>query len=180
MAVATGITVEEFEHLPDALSRNHELIDGELVKVSGNTEFHNALRELLARLLGNLVEERKLGKTLCEQEYQFDKHNVNGPDISFIAADNLHLRDRKRRVQPFVPDLAIEIVSENDKFSKLMKKAARFREGGTKEVWILSPDTREALVLSRERRALLTDDDMFESKLIPGFSIRLGELFDRA
>src|SRR5437660_4092367 len=155
MAVATGITVEEFERLPDALSHNHELIDGELVKVSGNTEYHNALRELLARLLGNYAEERKLGKILCEQEYQFDDNNAHGPDISFIRAEKLHLRERKRRVQPFVPDLAIEIVSENDTFNKLMKKAARYRKCGTKEVWVLSQEMREAWVVSDNRQAIL-------------------------
>ena len=51
MAIATGITIEEFERLPDALAHNHELVNGELVDVSGNTPYHNKLRDLLIELL---------------------------------------------------------------------------------------------------------------------------------
>lgn len=179
MATATGITIEEFERLPDALAHNHELVNGGLVDVSGNTEYHNSLRDLLVRLLAGHVEELKIGKIVSEQEYDFGG-NAHGPDVSFIGSAQLHLIHRKRRVQLFVPDLAIEIVSENDKFKSLMEKAARYRKCGAKEVWVLSPDTHQAFVQSEDRKSILDDDQMFESKLIPGFSIRLFDLFDRA
>ena len=61
-----------------------------------------------------------------------------------------------------------------------MEKAARYRKCGTKEVWVLSPETRQAFVQSDERQVILSDDQKFESKLIPGFAIGLRELFDRA
>src|SRR6266436_146321 len=124
MAIATGITIEEFERLPDALAHNHELVDGELVDASGNTEYHNSLRDFLVELLRALVRERKLGKILSEQEYDFDG-NAHGPDVSFIGAAKLHLIERKRPVQRFVHVLAIEIVSEDDKFKDPMEKALR-------------------------------------------------------
>src|SRR5260370_37471872 len=130
MASATGITIEEFERLPDALARNHELVNGELVKVSGNTPDHNFLRDLLVRLLGDHVEERKLGKIVSEQEFNFGG-NAHAPDVALIGTAKLHMSDRRRRVQPFVPDLAIEIVSENAKFKSLMEKSARYWKCGT-------------------------------------------------
>jgi Uma2 family endonuclease len=179
MASATGITIEEFEQLPDALAHNHELVDGELVDVSGNTADHNSLRDFLVVLLRPYVREHKLGKVISEQEFDFDG-NAHGPDVAFVGAEKLHLIDGRRRVQRFVPDLAIEIVSENDKHRSLMKKSARYRKCGTKEVWVLDPETRKAVVLSEEREVILQDDRMFESKLIPGFSIRLADLFDGA
>jgi Uma2 family endonuclease len=179
MAIATGITIEEFERLPDALALNHELVNGELVDVSGNTGYHNSLRDLLVEMLRPHVAERKLGKIISEQEYDFDG-NAHGPDVTLIGVSKVHLFERKKRVQLFVPDLAIEIVSENDKFKSLFEKAVRYRKCGTTEVWILSADTRQAFVLSEDRQAFLGDDQMFESKLIPGFAIRLADLFDRA
>ena len=177
MAIANGITIEEFERLPAALAHNHELVDGELVDVSGNTPQHNLLRDFLVTLLHPLVKRQGLGVVISEQEFDFDG-NAHGPDIALIETAKLRLLDRKRRVQLFVPDLAIEIVSENDKFKSLMAKATRYRKCGVKEVWVLSPDTREAFVLSEDRKVILDDDALFESKLIPGFSIRLAELFD--
>ena len=179
MATITGITIDEFERLPQALAKNRELVNGELVDVSGNTLYHNLLRDLLVLLLRSHVEERKLGKIVSEQEYDFDG-NAHGPDVSFISAAKLHLVDPRKRVQLFVPDVAVEIVSESDKFKSLMEKSLRYRKCGTKEVWILSADTRQAFVQSEDRQAFLNDDQMFESKLIPGFAIRLADLFDRA
>jgi Uma2 family endonuclease len=177
MAIAPGITIEEFERLPDALAHNHELVNGELIDVSGNTPYHNKLRDLLVRLLSRPVEENKLGLIISEQEFDFDG-NAYGPDVSFIGVDKLRLIDDERRVQRFVPDLAVEIVSRNDKFEYLMEKAVRYRKSGTKEVWVLAPKTRRTFVQSEERDVILKDDQMFESKLIPGLAIRLGELFD--
>ena len=173
----TGLTIEDFEKLPAALARNHELVDGELVDVSGNTWIHNRLRDYFLQLLGPLVKQQKLGEIITEQEYDFDG-NAHGPDVSFVSARNVPLLNLRLRVQRCVPDLAIEIVSRNDTFEQLMKKARRYRKCGTKEVWIFDTEGREAVVLADNRRVILEAKDQFQSDLIPGFSIRLGDLFD--
>jgi len=178
MAIISGLTIDDYENLPDALALNHELVDGELVDVSGNTVNHNSLRDLLIAILLPYVETRKLGKVIAEQEFEFGE-NAHGPDVSFIGSAKLRLLDRSMRVQRFVPDLAVEIVSQNDKFDALMKKASRYREHGTKEVWIFSIELRQAYVYSDQRRVILDDHDQFSSDLIPGFSIGIGDLFDR-
>jgi len=178
MAIILGLTIDDYEKLPDALALNHELDDGELVKVSGNTADHNRLRDLLVRLLGQVVEDRKLGLVISEQEFQFGE-NAYGPDIAFVSAERVHLINGAFRVQRFVPDLAIEIVSQNDTFHALMKKAQRYRKHGTKEVWVLSIELRQAWVYSDRPIVMLDENDQFSSDLIPGFSIRIGDLFDR-
>jgi len=177
MAIATGITIEEFESLPDALARNHELVNGELVDVSGNTPYHNFLRDLLIESLAPLVREQKLGRLISEQEFNFDG-NAHGPDVALIGSAKVHLIDLNRRVQLFVPDLAIEIVSRNDTFRSIVGKAARYRKCGTKEVWVLDPGTRQAIGLIEDRQVFLNDDQKFEPTMIPGFAIRLADLFD--
>src|SRR5215469_10267045 len=83
MAIVTGLTIEEFEQLPDALAHNHELVKGEFVDVSGNIGNHNSLRDVLVELMRPYVRENKLGRVLSEQEYDFD--GDAGPDISFSA-----------------------------------------------------------------------------------------------
>jgi Uma2 family endonuclease len=177
MAAVAGLTIEDFEKLPDALARNHELVDGELVDVSGNTLSHNMLRDRLTQLLGAAVKRRKLGKVIAEQEYDFDG-NAHGPDVSFVNRDRLDALDPKRRVQLCVPDLAIEVVSQNDRFASLMRKARLYRKCGTKEVWIFDIEGREANVFFGNQRAILKENQKFHSELIPGLSIRLGDLFD--
>src|SRR5271170_6082303 len=140
MPLENPLTIDDFERLPDALAYYHELVDGELVDVSGNTGNHIALRDLLTAMLLFFVREHKLGRVLSEQEYEFDD-NAHGPDVTFFGTDKAEQFDGELRVQRFVPNLAIEIVSRNDKFSALMKKAHRYRSCGTREVWIFSIDS---------------------------------------
>jgi Uma2 family endonuclease len=87
--------------------------------------------------------------------------------------------NRHLRVQRFVPDIAIEIVSENETFKKLVKKVDRYRKCGTREAWIFDIDSRRAFLFSDAGDANLDENGVFESRLIPGFSIRLGDLFDQ-
>ena len=87
--------------------------------------------------------------------------------------------NRSLRVQRFVPDLAIEIVSANDTFEKLAKKAQRYRVCGIEEVWIFSVETRQAFLFSEQRRVILDENDEFRQEPIPGFAIRIGDLLDR-
>jgi Uma2 family endonuclease len=178
MQLVSPLTIDDFERLPDELALNHELEDGKLVDVSGNTLIHNRLRDAVISLLRDYVRTNGLGEIVSEQEFDFGG-NAHGPDISFFGPEKLRLCEAERRVQRFVPDLAIEIVSENDSFKKLIKKADRYRKCGTKEAWIIDIDSRRAFLFSNERDANLDENQMFQSTLIPGFSIRLGDLFDQ-
>jgi Uma2 family endonuclease len=177
MASVTGLTIDDFEKLPDALALNHELVDGELVEVSGNTWIHNRLRDELIKMLSALVEP-KLGRVISEQEFDF-QGNAFGPDVCFVSTPKLSLRNPNLRVQRLVPDLAIEIVSQNDKFAALMKKAVRYQRSGTKEVWVFDIENRVAFLLNERQRVLLDENQQFRSDVIPAFSIRIGDLLDR-
>ena len=90
MASVTGLTIDDFEKLPDALALNHELVDGELVEVSGNTLIHNRLRDQLNRLLSTLVEQGKLGEVIAEQEFDF-QGNAHAPDVCSLVLLNSRL-----------------------------------------------------------------------------------------
>jgi Uma2 family endonuclease len=178
MQLVSPLTIDDFERLPDELAVNHELVDGKLVDVSGNTLIHNRLRDYLISLLREFVRQNGLGEVVSEQEFDFGG-NAHGPDVAFYGPGKVSLCEPRRRVQPFVPDLAIEIVSENDPFVRLMRKADRYRKCGTRETWILDIDSRRTFLFSDKRNAILDENDQFESSLIPGFSIRIGDLFDR-
>lgn len=178
MELVKPLTIDDFEDLPQELAYYHELVDGELVDVSGNTPNHNGLRDLLISMLLPYVKEHKLGRVVGEQEYQFDK-NAHGPDVTFVLPEKASLFNGRLRVQRFVPDLAVEIVSENDSFAQLLRKIERYRRCGTKEAWIFDIDSRRAFVFSDDREVMLNENHVFESPLIPGFSIKLKDLFDQ-
>jgi len=171
----TGLTIEDFENLPDERAHNHELVDGELVDVSGNTGGQNRLRDAILEQLGPSVREHKLGLVVSEQEYQFGR-NAHGPDVSFLGPAKAEIFDNRLRVQRFVPDLAIEIASANDRLESLLAKAYRYRDRGTEGVYVFSIATRQILVCSQYPLTALGVNQDFRPEQIPGFSIRISDL----
>lgn len=176
MAAIASLTVDDFERLSDDQAHNHELIDGELVAMSGGTLEHNGLRDFLLNRLYSFVTAGRLGTVIAEQEYDF-AGNAHGPDVSFFGSAKRPLVDRKKRVQRFVPDLAIEIVSTNDTFEALWRKKERYRACGTAEVWIFAPASQEVLVFSERGDRILRGPDELATPLLPGFAVTVAELF---
>ena len=177
MASVTRLTIDDFERLPQEQAKNHELVDGELVDVSGNTPEHNFLRDLIIAQLLIFVREHHLGRVIGEQEYDFDG-NAYGPDVSFFGRMKYQLLDPQKRVQRFVPDLAVEVVSLNDSFRALLRKKDRYRKCGTAEVWIISPEPREVYVYSDRGDRILREDAELSSELLPGFRLPVRSLFE--
>ncbi|MGH9612272.1 MAG: Uma2 family endonuclease [Bryobacteraceae bacterium] len=178
MAIATGITIEDFETLPDALAHNRELVNGELVDVSGNLGGHNRLRAFLFAHLFMFARQHGLGEVQTEQEFQFGE-DAHGPDVSFFGPEKAAMFE-DRRVQRFVPDLAVEIAGVRDTFDSLTGKAVKYRRFGVQDVWVFDIKIRQAFRWSKQGDAILNENDNFASWLIPDFSIRIGDLFDRA
>src|SRR5438874_7499410 len=147
MTAKTLLTIEDSEALPDELAKNHELVDGELVDVSGNNPLHNSLRDYLVIVLRPGVKQHNLGMVIAEQEYDF-LGNAHGPDVTFFGPEKVRLLDRKKRVQRFVPDLAIEIAGTSNTYEELLQKKNRYLKAGTQEVWIMSTASREIAIYS--------------------------------
>ncbi len=85
MAATARLTIDDFERLPQEQAENHELVDGELVEVPGNTAYHNLTKILVIGLLYPAILEWRLGTLLTGQDYDFDG-NAHGPDVSFFWA----------------------------------------------------------------------------------------------
>jgi hypothetical protein len=85
------------------------------------------------------------------------------------------LLDGIRRVQRFVPDVAIEIASKGDRFEALLAKA-RYRECGTREVYVFSIATRQVFDCSHHSVTAMGESQEFGPEQIPGFSIRISDL----
>jgi Uma2 family endonuclease len=178
MATSTMLTIDDFELLPAEAAENHELVEGELVDVSGNTPQHNKLRDWLVALMLPWMTERGLGTAIAEQEFDF-LGNAHGPDVSVMGPAKAALLDPNRRVQRFVPDLAIEVASQSDTYEGLLAKKERYLKSGTVEVWLFSLRTRELAIYGAHRTLTLQGEDAITIDLMPGFSISVEELLRR-
>jgi Uma2 family endonuclease len=80
---------------------------------------------------------------------------------------------------PGAPDLAIEVVSPSDKVLDLHRKIRQYFAAGAVKVWVIDPIHKFAEIWMPPGRVVRTvsEDEHLESSLIPGFSLRLGEIF---
>jgi Uma2 family endonuclease len=173
----TSLTIDDFERLPAEAVKHRELVDGELVDVSGNNPLHNLLRDYLAFLMRLWLSSHKIGRVITEQEYDF-LGNAHGPDVSYFGVDKVPLVDYSKRVQRFVPDLAVEIASPNNTYDDLIRKKNRYRAAGTSEVWLISAENREIAIYSQSGDRILHSGDTITSGLLPGFTVTVDALFD--
>jgi Uma2 family endonuclease len=164
MATSTLLTIDDFERLP--------------ADVSGNTPRHNLLRDRLLAFLLPLITQHHAGTIIAEQEYDFDG-NAHGPDVSFFGPSKQASMDLDKRVQRFVPDLAIEIASASDTYEGLLIKKERYLKAGTSEVWLISPLTHEIAIYAQGRTLIVHGAGRITTELLPGISISLEELFQQ-
>ena len=125
--------------------------------------------------MGDYVDQHRLGYIVAEQEFEFGDE-AYAPDVSFFGPEKAKLVDGQLRVQRFVPDLAIEIASKNDKFETLIEKALLYRRFGVKEVYLFSIQVRQVFRYADQTAIVLSEDQEFRPEQIPGFSIRIADL----
>ena len=77
------------------------------------------------------------------------------------------------------PDLAIEVVSLNDEFSRVSTKVHEYLDARVRLVWVVDPVGEEVLAYRRAgRRGILTSKDCFDGEdAVPGFRLTVTDLF---
>ena len=171
------MTAEELGNLDDGSNR-HELIKGELLTMPPPKFEHGVVSANLVMILGQHVRANRLGQICTETGYHLERHpdTVLGPDVSFVSND----RDlRPEGYYPGPPDVAIEVLSPGDRKSYVERKLAIWLETGTRSVWLVNPRRRTVEVISSlsDRRTLHETDELVDDT-IPGFRIKVSEIFE--
>jgi Uma2 family endonuclease len=181
MATKTLLTVQGYAALEEPAGVRYELSNGELIVTPSSTHYHNRKRDDFSSSLWAFVKERKLGEVTCETDLILVGETVRRPDIAFIRADRLKGIDLDQSPLPVAPDLAVEIVSKNDRADDLMLKVSQYLEAGARAVWLMYPNTRVAYRYSPRKRepevrAVDAGDKFEEPELLPGFSLSLSDI----
>lgn len=144
------MTVEEFMNIDDDDRYRHELIKGELLTMPSPKPLHGRVVANLVILLGLHVKANRLGDVHAESGYhlEHDPDTVLGPDVSFVSAERVDRSDEHYYDGP--PDLAVKVLSPGDKKGYVERKLA---------IW------------------LETEDDELVDDTIPGFRVKVSEIF---
>jgi len=183
MSVTAVLTSDQFSALPDQFDKNgnrirQELISGELVEMPPSFELHNVVKGNIVEVLITFVlAHPELGlKVISEMAFVVTRNDTFVPDASVIC--KACLSPRKQKYTPGAPEFAIEVVSPSDKATHLESKVDIYLQGGSKTVWVVSPDSRSVVIYSGDSSYELKSDQVIGDALLPGFSAPVSRFFD--
>lgn len=109
----------------------------------------------------------------------FPRGNVRYPDVSAVRFGRLPNEELPEGHIKLAPDFAAEVVSPNDKAGELEEKLLDYRAAGVRLVWVIYPTTRTARAHRPDQTTTeyASDDVMTGDPVLPGFAVRLGDLF---
>jgi Uma2 family endonuclease len=177
--VETLITAEQLIQMPAV--EHCELIRGDLIRKSPTGLEHGRVANRISVRLGLYVEEHELGiVTTAVAGFQIG-HNpdtVRAPDVAFLSA----ARVPKNPTAGFFdgpPDLAVEVLSPNDRAGDVLAKIQEWLTAGCRMVWLVDPIARTATVYHDRRNAqVLTEKDTISGDdILPGFTVPVAEFF---
>lgn len=149
MAGTHVMTADELLHAP-GLGRC-ELIQGELVMMWPSGFEHGRVVARITGPLTDFVEVRALGVvTGAETGFVIARgpDTVRAPDVGFVRAERLP-KEPVRGFFPAAPDLAVEVLSPDDRAGEVLRKVEDWLEAGCGVVWVVDPEKHTVSIHSR-------------------------------
>ena len=173
------ITGEELLRRPDL--NPCELVDGRVVPTMPTGDEHADVEYELGMRLRAYGKETGRGRAVGGEVGIYIRRNpdtVRAADIVFISKE----RDRRPRAKGYfeiAPELVVEVLSPDDRMSRVREKLRDYFSAGVQVVWVVDPTLRRVLVHRSladftvlNDRQILTDEE-----LLPGFSVAVSDLF---
>lgn len=182
MTTTQLITAEQFVAMPDVPGAQLELVRGAVVAVPGANKVHGMIAGMVYQLLWAFVAARKLGIVSIDNTgYIIERgpDSVRIPDVSFLAWERVTEDEFTETYWSLAPNLAVEIVSPSERTQERDDKINQYFGAGTQLVWVLWPRLKSVDVHMPDGRIrrLGADDELDGGDVLPGFRVRVGDLF---
>jgi Uma2 family endonuclease len=158
--------------------QKYELVDGEIRVSPAGTRHGLIAVELVGRLLAFVKASGLRYVFDSSTGFRLPKGNVRSPDVSFVARGRFPGEVIPEGFSPVPPDLAVEILSPEDRSRFVLEKVGEYLDAGVPLVWVIDPRKRNASVYRSltNVRTLAEGDDLDGEDVMPGFRCRLGEI----
>jgi len=182
MSTTTLVTADELLALPAGMGKRYELVAGELRVMSPAGWRHGKVVSRLNARLETFVAEYDVGVVFgAETGFRLSRNpdTVRAPDVSFIAKMNLPEHEPSEAFWPGAPDLAVEVVSHDDRPREVEAKAYAWLEAGCRVVWNVDPKSKTIKAYSAGGGVeVFAAGDMLKAEsILPGSSCSVEELF---
>lgn len=174
------VTAEDLEKFPDDDYR-YELVEGRVVRMSPTGAMHGWLVMHVGSQLTQHVKSTGSGFVFTELGCRLSSapDTVRAPDLAFIRRERLLEPALPRGFWKGPPDLAVEVLSPDDRPSDVRTKVAEYLKHGVLLVVVIDPDEHTvtayrpgALPMTLRTADLLDLDDV-----VPGFRCSVQDLF---
>jgi Uma2 family endonuclease len=177
------MTADDLWELPDDGMR-HELVRGELRTMPPTGLGHADHESLFDGSLGPYVRRHQLGRVFTGEPgfvLATNPDTVRAPDVAFITRERLQASGVPTGYFHGAPDLAVEIVSPNDRYTEVSEKVAEWLTHGTRLVLVADPRRRTVTAYRPDQtfRIYGIDDALSGEDVVPGWSLSVRELFDQ-
>jgi Uma2 family endonuclease len=138
----THISLDDLLEMPERA----EIINGELVEMSAAGVLHGIIIGNIYRIVDPYVMEHEIGTVLMDGVTYLmysDPRSLKDsfiPDLSFIRNENIPSNFDVSKPHPGIPDLAVEVVSPNDKAVDVQDKILAYLDKGTEQAWVAYPE----------------------------------------
>ena len=173
-------TAEELFNMPDDGYR-YELVRGELRKMAPTGGEHGWIESNINGSLIPYVKTNNLGRTFGGNTGFFlDRapDSVRAPDVAFVRRERIEAIGKTIRYWPEAPDLAIEVISPNDRYSEVNEKVADYLAAGTRMVVVVNPRNRTVNVHTPDGAITLKLGDTLDGgEVVPGWQMPVADIF---
>jgi Uma2 family endonuclease len=171
----------DFGNLPENENKSFELIRGEVVEMSRPTRQHGYICARFTTILTNWSFEVKSGYIASNDSGVLLERNpdtVVGPDVAYYTDANTFAEVHPRWGE-FPSVLAVEVLSPNDRMSKVNAKIAGYLRGGVRVVWLVDYEDQKITVYRPDRSLIVLEsaDTIAGDPELPGFSCPVSEFF---
>ena len=176
------MTADELLNLPDDGFR-YELIRGKLRKRLPAGQTHGRYASKLNISLGGYVMVNRLGETyIADTGYILatDPDHVLAPDLAFISNERLSEIGESDGFARGAPDVAVEVISPNDRYTEVKEKVDDWLNAGCRAVIVVNPRNRTVdLHRSPTRATTLTQSDTLQIQdILPGWRMPIQDIFE--
>jgi Uma2 family endonuclease len=143
---------------------------------------HGSIAGNFARLLGEHAKQYDLG-VICVAETGFklqsDPDTVRAPDTAFVSKERILAHGKPEKFWEGAPDLAVEVVSPNDRFDDVIEKVQEYLAAGARLVWVALPRTKSVMVHrpNGEGKLLREGEELSGEEVLPGFVCPVSQIF---
>lgn len=175
MTTKTRLSLAEFLRMPDIEERRLELIDGEVHEKMSPRWGHSTLASQL------VIALQSFGIVGVEPRAIIPDAPAWGPSApipDLALYKTAQPKPDEWMTRP--PDLVVELLSIGQSRTEMRAKAAIYVEFGVPCVWVFDLERQTVDVYERAERRSLAAADQLTCETLPGFSERIGDLFQRA